>query len=172
MNQHRELPVTYFNHNEQKMMQQYIAALPPEEPVYLVGHSWGAHSAAQVIALAARPVDLLITIDPVGRSATDDFVEHVTTWINVLADPSPSNRGTSNTIRSLDNEFSRTYGNLPIHQATDSYDLNFRHAHFEGMMNFTPAGRTSPLQILHDRTQQGLNVLQPQGNTSKSRTTP
>jgi thioesterase domain-containing protein len=70
----------------------------PNEPINLIGHSWGGDTAADVAeALGAdgNTADLLVTVDPVsGRKG--DFTEVAdgsSTWINIDAEnPWPPNR--------------------------------------------------------------------------------
>jgi thioesterase domain-containing protein len=59
------------------------------EPIVIVGHSWGGWSAAQVAAeatLEGIEIDLLITIDPVGRlpKRSIDALERMNAlWANI-----------------------------------------------------------------------------------------
>ena len=44
------------------------------------GHSWGADTAAEVVGRLGqqgRPIDMLVTADPVGRGLSEDFMRRV-----------------------------------------------------------------------------------------------
>jgi pimeloyl-ACP methyl ester carboxylesterase len=84
--------VHYFLHWQKGVVLALIAAQPPGRPIRLIGHSWGGNAAARVAAalgLRGRPVDLLVTIDPVTRGIGPAFLAQVKAgarhWINVRA---------------------------------------------------------------------------------------
>jgi hypothetical protein len=84
--------VHYFFHWQKGAVLALIAAQPRSRPIRLIGHSWGGNAAARVSAalgLRDRPVDLLITIDPVTRGIGPAFLARVKAgarrWINVRA---------------------------------------------------------------------------------------
>jgi RHS repeat-associated protein len=104
-----------------------IESTPANEPINVIGHSWGAHTAAEAVARARRPSDLLVTIDPVGRTKADDPSNNVSTWINVVAEP--TNRDISDTTASA--------GQKPPNLNTSSaeaYSADQNHAAFPAMM--------------------------------------
>ncbi|TDH61539.1 hypothetical protein E2C06_16435 [Dankookia rubra] len=87
-----EREVHYFFHWQKGAVLDLIEAQPPSRPIRLVGHSWGGNAAAKVAATLGRqgrPVDLLITIDPVTRGIGPAFLAQVKAgarrWINVQA---------------------------------------------------------------------------------------
>ncbi len=86
------LDVLYASHDEPSRLRSWIRRAPPGTRIVVVGHSWGADTAAQTVARLGqegRLVDLLVTIDPVGRGLSDDYFRRVRAgaleWINVNA---------------------------------------------------------------------------------------
>jgi thioesterase domain-containing protein len=84
--------VHYFFHWQKGAVLDLIAAQPPGRPIRLIGHSWGGNCAARVAAALGaegRPVDLLVTIDPVTRGIGPAFLSQVKAgtrhWINIRA---------------------------------------------------------------------------------------
>ena len=84
--------VRYFFHWQKGAVLDLIAAQPPGRPIRLIGHSWGGNCAARVAAALGaegRPVDLLVTIDPVTRGIGPAFLSQVKAgtrhWINIRA---------------------------------------------------------------------------------------
>ena len=71
---------------------EWVAAEPQGTRIVLVGHSYGGDTAAQVAATLGaqgRPVDTLITVDPVGRGVNEGFLARVRAgsceWVNIRA---------------------------------------------------------------------------------------
>lgn len=61
----------YFLHYQAHEALDYVAPLAATgSAVILVGHSWGADTAARLAARMATPVDLLIGVDPVAKFAS------------------------------------------------------------------------------------------------------
>ncbi|MFC7475360.1 thioesterase domain-containing protein [Dankookia sp. GCM10030260] len=84
--------VHYFFHWQKGAVLGLIGTQPPGRPIRLIGHSWGGNCAARVAAALGqqgRPVDLLVTIDPVTRGIGPAFLAQVKAgarrWINVRA---------------------------------------------------------------------------------------
>lgn len=82
----------YFGHDEGAAIVARIANEPQETRIVLVGHSWGGDTAAQIAAALGqrgRPVDTLVTVDPVGVGLSDDFFRRVRggsrEWVNIRA---------------------------------------------------------------------------------------
>jgi pimeloyl-ACP methyl ester carboxylesterase len=97
--QNTDLIVRYFSHDQRRAILTFLKSYGAA-PITLVGHSWGADTAAAVAASApkklGRAINLLITIDPVGRFTSNGFFERVAAgtdrWVNVFT-PSNSSRG-------------------------------------------------------------------------------
>jgi pimeloyl-ACP methyl ester carboxylesterase len=143
----------YFTFNQNSEIASFINSQPASEPINIVGHSYGANTAAQVAGVVNRPVDLLITIDPVGYSSAGNFVANVSNWINVTAAPNSTNF--SDIIASVGGKG----GNLPVNEATSTYSLNTNHANFSTMMNFQPPEMASPASILGLSTSPNMQGL-------------
>ncbi|RMB52119.1 hypothetical protein C8J44_3147 [Sphingomonas sp. PP-CE-3A-406] len=74
--------------------------------ITVIGHSYGADTAFSAIQ-RGRPVNTLISIDPVGRfrPAWATISGRCLTWLNVRAEPSVGNRSTDDTIASLGGKY-------------------------------------------------------------------
>jgi pimeloyl-ACP methyl ester carboxylesterase len=61
--------------------------LPADARINLIGHSYGGDTAAKAAAAASRPINLLVTIDPVSliRPSKATVEAHVNHWIDVDA---------------------------------------------------------------------------------------
>jgi len=100
----------------------------PAEPINLVGHSYGGHTAAQIASKSPVPINNLITVDPVGRGEIGSFRSNVKNWVNVTANP--SSRNFSDTIASLGGKGA----GLTLGKANASYSVDTNHANFGTMM--------------------------------------
>lgn len=128
----------YFAHDERDRIEARIAAEPAETRIVLVGHSWGGDTAAQVAAALGqqgRPVDTLITVDPVGRGLSDDFFNRVRAgsreWINIRA-YGAARSDLSDSIARAGNP----YGAAPRSYATQYIEAPLNHGAFEGLLGF------------------------------------
>ncbi len=86
------LHIHRFTFDQRRAIERLIGSQPPATRIRLIGHSWGGNTAAKVaerLGAAGRPLDLLMTIDPVGRGASAAFFQRVRNgarrWINVNA---------------------------------------------------------------------------------------
>jgi pimeloyl-ACP methyl ester carboxylesterase len=137
---HRER--AYFFHDQATDIMERISTTPAGTRIVIVGHSWGGDRAAQVAAelgQIGRPVDTLITIDPVGFHTSDDFFRRVRLgsreWINVRAVPETQNF--SDRIAMM----GRRYGDDPARRATRHIHAPHNHNEFERMLRFRdPSG--------------------------------
>lgn len=69
-----------FAWDEATNIESFIRRQPPGTRIRLVGHSYGGDTAAQIAARmgsAGRPLDMLVTVDPVGRGTSTGFFERV-----------------------------------------------------------------------------------------------
>ena len=122
-----------------------IAAQPAGTRIVLVGHSWGGDTAAQAAAALAaqgRPVDTLVTVDPVGRGLSEGFMRRVRAgsreWINIRA----TGGGwfdQSNIIAALGGP----YGAMPQRFATQYLEAPVAHAEFRDMLRAARNGEQS-----------------------------
>lgn len=113
-----------------------IAAEPQETRIVLVGHSWGGDAAAQVAAALGqegRPVDTLITVDPVGRGVSEGFLQRVRAgsreWVNIRAH-GVYTRDRSDSIAALGGP----YGDGPRTHATRHIEAPIPHGDFRGLL--------------------------------------
>jgi pimeloyl-ACP methyl ester carboxylesterase len=77
----------YFNWDQGSDIQNLINSISPDEPITLIGHSWGADTASKLVLANPGMIDTLITIDPVSWN-TPSYVNIdrlVGTWIDVDA---------------------------------------------------------------------------------------
>jgi len=76
----------YFEHYQKKALASWIDENSSECLLTVIGHSYGANSAARVVAKGHR-VDRLITIDPVGRFKPNlkNVAKFSGAWTNYIA---------------------------------------------------------------------------------------
>jgi RHS repeat-associated protein len=127
--QHPGRDVHYQGYVNKAGLLDLINSTPANQPVNVIGHSWGAHTAADAVARASRPVNLLITIDPVGRTSVRNPANNTGTWINV--DAAPSSRNRSDTIASIGGKPSP----VPTSSSIEQYIMNTNHGDFWQMMD-------------------------------------
>jgi hypothetical protein len=150
------LPVTveYASHDQASRLRSLITGAAAGTRIVLVGHSWGADTAAQTVARPGqegRLVDQLVTIDPVGRFVSDDYFRRVRAgtleWINVnAADGDPRNPG--NQIAQVGG----SYGTAPARFASQHIDAPFAHGDFAAMpRGIAPGGWNGVYQRLLGR---------------------
>jgi len=138
---HPNTLVKYFEWHDKQDILNYIENLPEGEPINIIGHSYGAHTGAQVAEKSKRKINLLITIDPVGqRKVNESFIENVKTWLNIKAKPKDEDRDFSDTIAGIGGKG----GTLPTGKATMSYESKMNHGYFQSMMNEKgPSGKSA-----------------------------
>ena len=130
-----------------------MAGLPQGTPVRLVGHSWGADTAAQIVARLGddgRRVESLVTIDPVGRGTSDRFFARVRRgagqWINVRATGGGAFEP-SNFVAALGSP----YGRGPRGHATAFIEAPYRHRDFWDMLTFAGPDGLSAIDVASGR---------------------
>ncbi len=141
----------YYANNEQKdEINALIAALPKDQKINLIGHSWGARRAA--IAAVDNPgrVNILITIDPVGYShpAYDAIRNSVHMWINVNLTGNPNSWRT--TVGNVLAGVGSAWNNKPDGHAHVHLRIPLDHEEFSGAMQYTsPSREISLIQTLN-----------------------
>ena len=119
-----------------------IDALGAHDNVVLVGHSYGADTAFSVVTDAARAVDALVSIDPVGRfrPAWTAIRAKARRWLNVRAEPSDDRRTFDDTISWIGGQYPRP----PVRGQAGAPDFaiiaNATHGAFSPMMRASQAG--------------------------------
>ena len=128
----------YFSWDQASSIRDFIRNLPADEPVHLIGHSYGANTAAHVAlalcrvegALGCRKFDSLTTVDPVSRMRPDfkELSEKVPNWTNINA--APANRNFSDTIADIGGK----WGDAPSGYANKHVSVNANLAEFRSML--------------------------------------
>jgi pimeloyl-ACP methyl ester carboxylesterase len=143
------VPNVNFTWDQRAEIEELIRRQSPETRIRLIGHSYGADTAAQISErmgiLGRPPLDMLVTLDPVGwfqRSARPDFYENVRAgtarWINVNA-TGGSSLEPSNFIAGLGGAWN--YG--PVGRADEFINAPVPHVAFGDMMaSPTASGRS------------------------------
>lgn len=82
------LDVFYREHDDLYAMEELLTAYHKQgKKIFIVGHSWGACSVFKTFwQYAALPVDLVISLDPVGLVRPHGQAEHIKKWVNVYLD--------------------------------------------------------------------------------------
>jgi|ERR1039457_4001550 pimeloyl-ACP methyl ester carboxylesterase len=138
--------VEYFSWTDKDEIISAINSTPSSKQIFLVGHSFGAHTAAQVAAGSSRRIDLLVTVDPVGRRDVGKFTQNVDKWINVTA--TPANGNLSDFVAWLGGKG----GGLPVEKAALNFSVDANHEQFAIMFNTTQSGEQSAAQTLQGST--------------------
>lgn len=90
----------YREHDEGKdvrLLMEYYAKYACN--IILIGHSWGASSLIMhVVKKMIVPIDLLITIDPIGIFRPKTIFRHVSFWLNVYVDYNKANYARYNNV--------------------------------------------------------------------------
>jgi pimeloyl-ACP methyl ester carboxylesterase len=137
--------------DEGSQAEVFIRSQPEGTRIRLVGHSYGGDTAAQIAArlgAAGRPLDMLVTVDPVGRGTSTGFFERVhqgtRRWINVNA------TGESSFQRSnIWAGFGGSWDYAPMGHADEFLNAPVPHVGFSRMMDALLAnGRTIRLEVL------------------------
>lgn len=139
------LPLHRFTFDQRRRIERLIDAQPAGTRIRLVGHSWGGNTSAKVAArlgAEGRPLDLLMTIDPVGRGAGPAFFRRVREgarrWINVNAVGGPR-WGLSDMTRRVGD----AYDSGPRGHAHEFIDAPVEHRQFGSMLSSrTSEGRS------------------------------
>jgi len=126
-----------------------LRAQYPGISIHVVGHSYGGDTAAQIAAGMAKrgqSVDLLVTIDPVGRGVSQDFFQRVRDgsrrWINVNA-TGGGRLERSNLVAGLGSPYN--YG--PMGHADDFHNAPVPHGAF-GLMMLSPLSEGRSIERL------------------------
>jgi len=120
----------YFTWDQKDEIIDYVKGLDANDPVTLIGHSYGADTAAEVALALPGRINMLITIDPVSLfSPSYAKLATVTTWIDVNA-VGGSSLERSNLIAGLGG----AWGSGPSGYAAGYIPVNTIHADFGTMM--------------------------------------
>jgi pimeloyl-ACP methyl ester carboxylesterase len=137
----------YYSWEDLNAILQDIASAAPNDPINLIGHSYGGDTAATAARKTCRKVNLLITIDPVSHFHNFDMqaiANAVNTWVDVDAEGNNPFQW-SNLISGLGGAWDNDpagVANLYIQ------DNGVNHEDFRSMMNAAGPGTNSPANIL------------------------
>ncbi len=141
------LRTRHFDWDQQHAIERFIRDQASTTSVRLVGHSWGADTAANVAAALGRDghvLDMLVTVDPVGNSderrpaAIAAARAGTRRWVNVLAVGGPS-RDFSDTVAAVGGRWAGDARGV----ADEFIEASVSHAGFRRMMlEPTADGRT------------------------------
>lgn len=132
----RDLITVYRSWDDGDAISTLMTGLPTQARIGLVGHSWGGDTAAMAVAAfgaRGRQMDVLVTIDPVGRGTSQNFFSRVRAgtrlWFNVNAMGGSSLQG-SNIMAGIGS----AYNEAPMAYAHVFINAPMTHEDFWGMM--------------------------------------
>ena len=131
--------IRYFGWDQGAGIANAISSAPRGEPINIIGHSLGGAEAIRASDRTNRTIDTLITIDPVDlpfdKISSNISLGNVKAWVNVLANPSESDRS----------DWIAWAGGKVDASVTDKADINFtsakHHGEFQKMMDEINAAR-------------------------------
>jgi pimeloyl-ACP methyl ester carboxylesterase len=143
-----DLDVKYFSWTQGVDISNHLLySIPQLAHITIVGHSYGADTAFSVLR-NTRTVDLLVSIDPVGRFKVPWPTTRGATrkWLNTRAEPTATNKTTDDTIAAIGGKYPRPPA-LGAAGAPDfSHIVDATHGAFRVMMRFysdgSPSGKT------------------------------
>lgn len=103
------LDVYYREHDELHGIKELFTLYHKQgKKIVIVGHSWGACSVfKQFWQDSSVPIDLLVSLDPVGLVRPKGRADHIKTWINVYLDYSSAPLTFSNTVARIGQPFGK-----------------------------------------------------------------
>lgn len=109
----------------------------PDEPINLIGHSWGGDTVAQIAANwdGNCPIGILVTADPVSLWKPDfnKVSENTSYWININANPSNPNASDTWVAKP-----GGKWGEKPKPYADHYYEVDANHENFHDLMKKPP----------------------------------
>ncbi len=125
----------YFSWTEGDAIRKLLNGEAKGGHVALVGHSYGGDTAFWVLKDTPN-VDLLVSIDPVGRfqRSWTAIRADAAVWLNVRAEPSSANRSFDDTIAWAGRKYSRPPAKGQSGAPNHGIVANRTHGDFRGMM--------------------------------------
>jgi len=125
----------YYSWTQQFAVGRLLASLPQGAHVTVVGHSYGGDCAFS--AVQKRQVDVLVSIDPVGRRRPSwvSIRSKAKVWLNVRAEPDAGHRTTDDTIAAIGGKYPLPPGRGEAGAPNHSLTANATHGAFRTMMN-------------------------------------
>lgn len=138
-----------FSWTERFDIRAALNSVPRDANVTVVGHSYGADSAFSALLSTAKVVDVLISIDPVGRIRPSwaEIRGTARTWLNVRAEPSDKTRNVSDTIAGIGGRYPRPPASGQPSAPNHSIFVNAPHGFFGAMMRATQNGVSGTLLL-------------------------
>ncbi len=118
---------------------EFIAELPKDKEINLIGHSWGGDTAAKVAAANPGRINILVTVDPTSWLWPDfDKVKNsVGKWININAIGTTDNTGRR--IRTIGDHtagIGRSWDARPKDYSVIYIEAPFPHEYFDDMLKY------------------------------------
>ncbi|MDO6965233.1 alpha/beta fold hydrolase [Rhizobium alvei] len=156
--------VRYYDHKEKDKIEKAIKEIAKKnEPINIVGHSWGATTAANAARNAKQKIDNLITVDPVGVEGLGkkkpNFIDN---WVNVEAKPPKGNF--SDAIARAGN-LGRGVSFLPTKTADRNVITDAHHEQFGPMMNLI--GAKEILERSYEKKENSVGVPEVDRSTTE-----
>ena len=150
---HPALPVSFFHWTQGRELLAFARRQPPDTRLRVAGHSYGADAAAQLAArlgAEGRPLDLLLTADPVSQRSRPDLARvrrGARHWINLHATGGGPFEP-SNVVARIGGAWRRA----PQPFADACLDHPVPHANFAGLLRCPlPCGRTAEQALADPR---------------------
>lgn len=142
-----EYQCSYFSWTDGRDAGEFVRTLPTGAHVTIVGHSYGGDAAC--FALTTRPVNVLITIDPVSYIRVPwTFIRQMAAmWLNVRSEPSWKNFTKDDVIATIGHRYPRPPD--PGQAGGPNYAIvaDVTHSQFENMMRITSDGVSGALLL-------------------------
>lgn len=141
----------YFSWTDSSGAAALVRQLPRDAHVTIVGHSYGGDAAC--FALTTRPIDVLITIDPVSYLRLPwTFIRSMTPmWLNVRSEPSWAHVTKDDVIATIGHRYPRPPNPGQPGGPNYSYVADATHSAFEAMMNASSHGVSGASLLGGDR---------------------
>lgn len=125
----------YFSWTDGGGAAEYVRRLPAASHITVVGHSYGGDAAC--FALTTRPIDVLITIDPVSYLRLPwTFIRSMAkVWLNVRSEPSWSHFTKDDVIASVGHRYPRPPAPGQPGAPNYSFVSDATHSAFRSMMH-------------------------------------
>lgn len=140
----------YFSWTDNIAAPEYVRKIPDDAHVTIVGHSYGGDLAFH--SLTTRPINVLITIDPVSYIRLPwSFVRSMTSiWLNVRSEPSWKNFTRDDIIATIGHRYPRPPSPGQPNAPNYSIIADMTHSHFSQMMRI-PVRGVSGVSLLGGR---------------------
>ena len=139
----------YFSWTSQGAVTDLIRDLPREAHVTVVGHSYGADAAFSAVT-ASRAVDVLVSIDPVGRIGPSwaSIRSAARIWLNARAEPSRERRRVDDGVAFIGGKYPRPPAPGEAGAPDHSLIVDINHGSFRVMMRAAGRGSVSGAALL------------------------